>query len=108
MDHVTHLLSSADISIFSSEISKFCYIRKYRYRLHFRTYFLILLTFFESLKVFLINMVTILMMSSKLATPGLLTIEIFQSKGDDVIIPDYDVTNKIVFCESIYIVDVVM
>ena len=28
-------LSSADISIFSWEISKFCYIRKYKYRLHF-------------------------------------------------------------------------
>ena len=34
MNHVTHPLSSADISIFSSEISKFCYIKKYRYRLH--------------------------------------------------------------------------
>ena len=30
-------LSSADISIFSREISKFCYIKKYRYRLHFDT-----------------------------------------------------------------------
>ena len=35
MNHVMHPLSSADSSIFSSEISKFCYIRKYRYRLHF-------------------------------------------------------------------------
>ena len=26
-----------DFSIFSEEISKFCYIKKYRYRLHFRT-----------------------------------------------------------------------
>ena len=26
-----------DISIFSPEISKFCYIKKYRYRLHFDT-----------------------------------------------------------------------
>ena len=30
-------LSSADISIFSPEISKFCYIKKYRYRLYFGT-----------------------------------------------------------------------
>ena len=30
-------LSSADISIFSPEISKFCYIKKYRYSLHFDT-----------------------------------------------------------------------
>ena len=29
--------SSADISIFFLEIGKFCYIKKYRYRLHFDT-----------------------------------------------------------------------
>ena len=32
-----HPLSSADISIFSPEIRKFCYIREYRYILHFDT-----------------------------------------------------------------------
>ena len=37
MNHVTHALSSTDISIFSPEITKFCYIKKYRYRLHFDT-----------------------------------------------------------------------
>ena len=37
MNHVIHPLSSADIGIFSSEISKFCYIKKYRYRLYFDT-----------------------------------------------------------------------
>ena len=37
LSHVTHPLSSADISSFSPEISKFCYIKKYRYRLHFDT-----------------------------------------------------------------------
>ena len=37
MNHVADLLSSADISIFSPEISKFCYIKKWRYRLHFYT-----------------------------------------------------------------------
>ena len=37
MNRVTHSLSSADISIFSSEISNFCYSKKYRYRLHFNT-----------------------------------------------------------------------
>ena len=30
-------LSSADISIFSPEIIKFCHIKKYRYRVHFDT-----------------------------------------------------------------------
>ena len=37
MDRVTEHLTSADISIFSPKISKFCYIKKYRYRLHFST-----------------------------------------------------------------------
>ena len=38
INHVTYLLSFADISIFSPEISNFCYIKKfkkYRYRLPF-------------------------------------------------------------------------
>ena len=34
--HVINLLSSADIIIFSLEISNFCYIKKYTYRLHFK------------------------------------------------------------------------
>ena len=37
MNHVIHPSSSADISIFSLEINKFCYIKKYRYTLHFDT-----------------------------------------------------------------------
>ena len=37
-------------------------------------------------------MVTILMMSTKLVTPGLLKIKIFQKKRYDIIIFDYDVT----------------
>ena len=76
MDHVTHPLSSADISNFSTEISKFCYIKKYMYRLQFDAKFLILLTFLESLKIVLIKKVTILMMSAKTATPDLLKITV--------------------------------
>ena len=53
MNHVTHPLISADINIFSSEISKFCFIKKYMYRLHFDSKFLITLIFLESLKVLL-------------------------------------------------------
>ena len=37
MNHVTHHLRFADISIFSTDVSKFCYIKKYIYRLHFDT-----------------------------------------------------------------------
>ena len=63
--------------------------------------------FFESLKILLINTVTIFMMSATLATPGLLKIKIFQNKGYDVIILDYHVSNKILSRDSIYIADLV-
>ena len=46
-------------------------------RLDFDTEFLILLTFLESLVIVLINMVTILMISAKITTPGLLKIRVF-------------------------------
>ena len=77
MNHVTHSLSSAGINIFSPEIRKFRYIQKYRYRLHFVTSFLILLTFLESLKVVLTDMVVILMMSAKMATLGHFKVKVF-------------------------------
>ena len=51
INHVAHSMNPADISNFSTEISKFCYIKKYMYRLHFDTKFLVLLTFLESLKI---------------------------------------------------------
>ena len=53
-------------------------------------------------------MVTILMMSGKLATPCLLKIKIFQNKGYEVINLECDVTNKVLSRESNYIVDVFM
>ena len=52
-------------------------------------------------------MVTILMMSAKLATLGLLKIKVFWNKGYDVIIYVYDVTNKILSRDLIYIVNVI-
>ena len=73
-------MSSAEISIFLPEINNFCYIKKYRYRLHFDTQFLIVLTFLESLKVVLINVVAILMVSAKLATLDLLLKKVFLEK----------------------------
>ena len=53
-------------------------------------------------------MVTILMISAKLASPARLKLKIFQNKGCDVIIVDNDVTNKILPRDSNYIVDVGM
>ena len=77
MNHVTRTLTSADISIFSTEIRKFCYIKKNMYGLYFNTKFLILLTFIESKKIVLIKIVTILVMSVKITTPSHLTIKEF-------------------------------
>ena len=37
MNHETHLLNSAIISIYSLEISKFCSMNKYQYKLYFDT-----------------------------------------------------------------------
>ena len=48
------------------------------------------------------------MMSAELATPDLLKIKTFQIKDYDIIILDYDVTNKILLRELNYIVDVVI
>ena len=108
MNHVTPPLSSTDISNFSPEISKFCYIKKYMYRLDFDTKLLILLTFLESIKIVLKKKVAILVTSAKMTTPGLLKIKIFWKNDFDVITYVHDVTNKILSCDSNYIVDVVM
>ena len=48
------------------------------------------------------------MMSAKMATLGLLKINVFWNKGYEVIISVHDATNKIFSSDSNYIVDVVM
>ena len=48
------------------------------------------------------------MMPGKMAIPDLLKTTVFRNKGYDVIIPVYDVTNKILLRDSNYIIDVVM
>ena len=68
----------------------------------------ILLTFLESLKIVLINMVTTLMMSVKMTMLGLLKIKLVWNQGYDVIIFVHNVTNKILSSESNYIVDMVL
>ena len=57
---------------------------------------------------FLINMITILMMSAKLATLGLLKIKVFWNNAYDVIISVHDVTNKILSRDSNCTVHMVM
>ena len=90
---MTHHLSSADISIFSPEITNLCYIKKYRHKLDLDAEFLILLPLFECLKVILINLVAILMMSANLLTLELLKINVFWNKGYGLIISVFKVYN---------------
>ena len=52
-------------------------------------------------------MVTILMISAKMAVLGLLKIKVFREKGYDVIIYVHDVTNNISSRDSNFIVNVV-
>ena len=53
-------------------------------------------------------MVTMSMMSAKMATQGFLKIKSLSSKGYDVIIYVHDFTNKILSRGSSYIVDLAM
>ena len=53
-------------------------------------------------------MVTILIMSAKLATPGLLKVKVFWNKGFDVITFGQDVTNTIFKRDENYIINVVI
>ena len=53
-------------------------------------------------------MVTISMMSARMATPGLLKSKVFWKKGYDVIIAVHDVIKKILSRDSNYIIDLVM
>ena len=48
-----------------------------------------------SLRIVLIGVVTILMMSAKMATLGVLKIKVFLNKVYDIINSLYDITNKI-------------
>lgn len=75
---MTHPLSFRDISIFLPEINNFRY-RQYKQKLNVDTFFLILLTFTESLQVALIKMIAILMMLAKLTIPAILEIEVTTS-----------------------------
>ena len=122
---------SRGMSIFSPEISKFSYINKYTdcflllqiiltvilisiliaiLSLERFTVFLISnsYSYCESRKIFLINVVTILMMSAKMATLGLLRMKVFLNESYDVIISVHDVTNKILLRDLNYIVDLIM
>ena len=69
-NHVTQSMRSANINIYLPEINNFCYIKKCRFRVHFKSLFAFILSLFESWNVVLINMVAMLTMWGKLATLG--------------------------------------
>ena len=100
INHVTHTISSADISIFSPEISNFCYTKKYRYRFYFNTKFLDIWNFFESLKFVCTTPRVILMMPAKLATLRLKR-KVFWNKGHDVITSVNTSTTKFYYMTQI-------
>ena len=66
------------------------------------------MTFFEFLRIVLISMVKTLTMSVTMATLGLLEIKVLWNKVYDVIIPVYDITNKVFLRDFNYIVIVVI
>ena len=72
INDTTHPLSSTDISFFFNNNQQLLLSQKIQIKMHLNPEFSILLTFFESLKIVLINMVAIFMIPAKLATLGLL------------------------------------
>ena len=111
LEKIENIYKSRDTP-FLLEISKFCYVKKYRYRLYFDTLFWYIisnsLTFFEFWKIFLINMLAVLMMSAKMAALDLFKIKVFWNIGYDVITSVYDVINRNLSRDSNYVIDVIM
>ena len=100
---MTYPLSSADISIFSLEIIKFCYIKKYRLDcvlLHNLSFLKLFWVFKDCFNKHGYNFDGV----SKMAILSLLKINVFWK----VITSVHDITNKILLSESNYIVDVIM
>ena len=93
---------------FLPETSKFCYIKKSK-KIKAAFWYIISnsFKFFESLKTVSMNVVTILMMTAKMATLGLLKIKLFWNKGYDVMISVHDFINKILSRDSNDIADLV-
>ena len=94
----------------------FCYIGTHigtRFLLYRDAHFdsLILFNSFDFYWVFtscLINIITILMMAAKLATPGLLEMKLFPKKAYEVVIFVHDVTSRSLSYDSNYLIDVVI
>ena len=75
---------------------------------YFWNFFYNFWNFIESLNVILINMIPILVMPAKFDIPGFLEIKEFWNERYNDIIFIYDATNKILSCESNYVLDAVI
>ena len=64
--------------------------------------------FFNSLEIVLMKIITIFMMSAKVASARLLKLKIFWNKGYDVIVSVHGVTSRILSSDSNDMVDVIM
>ena len=94
-NHVTHPLISADISVFHRKSGNFVISRNRDKDCILAQNSSFFLNSLESLNIFLINLVIILMMSTKMVTPCLLKITVFSNNDYGVIIHVDDVTSKI-------------
>ena len=105
MNHVTHPLSFADISIIYRKSTNVAISRNTDVVdcIFTRNFFF----FLSLLKVILIHIAAILMISAKMATLGLLKIKVFGNKGYEVMICVHDVTNNILSRYSNYIIDAI-
>ena len=108
MNHVTHSLNSADISFFHRKSANFAISRNTDIDCISIHNFYLFWLFLILYRFFVINMVKILMMSTKMATLGLLKMKVFWNKGYYVICFAYDVAIKILSHDSNCIGDVVM
>ena len=105
---MTHPLRSTDISIFHWKSETFVISRNTDIDTILIHNFYFFNTFFESLEVDLKNMVAISMISAKLATPGILKIEVFRNRNYDVTISVHDTTKKLSSYDSNYIVNLIV
>lgn len=95
INHMANHFSSVDIKYFSAKtFTLLGYIDKNHISIPFFYFSILFKNFNESLKVVLLNIILILVKSTKLTTPGILKIKVFKTKVYDVITLVHDVTTN--------------
>ena len=108
MNQVTHHLHFAGISTLHWKSINIAISRNTGKDCILINNFYFFLTLFESLKIVVINMVTILIIWAKMATQGLLKIKKFWNKDFEIIISVRDFTNNFFSLDSHHIADMAM